>query len=58
MICVGVIVCFLAASRHRAYVKALEHGIANPPLSIGTSVLVAVILALVGLAMAIHIISI
>jgi putative membrane protein len=58
MICVGVSVCFMAASRHRAYVRALEHGITNPPLSVRTSLLVAVILALVGLVMAIHIITI
>jgi putative membrane protein len=58
MICVGVSVCVVAASRHRAYIRALEQGVANPPLHIRTSLLVAVILALVGLAMAIHILTI
>jgi putative membrane protein len=58
MICVGVAVCFVAASWHGAYVKALEYGIANPPLNIRTSLLIAVILGLVGLVMAIHIITI
>jgi putative membrane protein len=58
MICVGVSVCFVAASRHRSYVKALEQGIANPPLSIRASLQVAIILALVGLVMAVHIITI
>jgi putative membrane protein len=58
MICVGVSVCFVAASRHHAYIRALERGVTNPPLDTRTSLLVAGILALVGLAMAIHIITI
>jgi putative membrane protein len=58
MICVGVAVCVVAASRHRAYIRALERGVANPPRDIRTSLLVATILALVGLAMAIHILTI
>jgi putative membrane protein len=55
MVCVGVCVCFLAALRHRAYVGALKHGVANPPLNVRTSLLLAATLAAVGLAIAIHI---
>jgi putative membrane protein len=55
MVVVGVGVCVTAASRHRNYVGALRAGVANPPLKIGTSLGIAAILALVGLAMAIQI---
>jgi putative membrane protein len=55
MVIVGVFVSVTAAFRHRDYVHALRHGVANPPLSLGTSLTIAVILALVGLAMAIQI---
>jgi putative membrane protein len=55
MVVVGVVVCVTAASRHRDYVGALRAGVANPPLKIGTSLGIAAILALVGLAMAIQI---
>jgi putative membrane protein len=55
MVVVGVLVSVLAAARHRAYVGALGRGIANPPLHIKTSLVVAGSLALVGLALAIHI---
>ena len=56
MVCVGVIVCVMAAIRHRAYIHALENGVGNPPRDVKTSLLVAAVLALVGLAIAIHII--
>lgn len=52
MVIVGVMVCVTAADRHRNYVRALEAGIKNPPLNVGTSLRIAAILALVGLAMA------
>jgi putative membrane protein len=55
MVCVGVAVAALAAARHRAYVKALQMGVGNPPLDVKTSLAVAGVLALVGLAIAIHI---
>ncbi len=55
MVCVGVCVCFMAALRHRAYIRALDHGVANPPLNTGASLLLAVTLAAVGLVIAIHI---
>ena len=55
MVAVGVLVCVTAASRHRGYVGALRSGVANPPLNIGTSLAIAAVLALVGLAMAIQI---
>jgi len=57
MVVVGVIVCITAAGRHRNYVRALQDGIKNPPLNVGTSLSIAAILALVGLAMAIQILS-
>jgi putative membrane protein len=55
MVVVGVLVCVTAASRHREYVGALRSGVANPPLKIGTSLGIAAVLAMVGLAMAIQI---
>ncbi len=55
MVCVGVFVCVMAAIRHRAYVSDLERGVENPPLHVRTSLAVAGILAMVGLAIAIHI---
>jgi putative membrane protein len=55
MVVVGVVVCVTASVRHRDYVSALRAGVANPPLKIGTSLGIAAILALVGLAMAIQI---
>ena len=58
MVCVGVLVAVLAAARHRGYIRSLERGVANPPLHIKTSMIVAGILALVGLAIAIHILMI
>jgi putative membrane protein len=56
MVVVGVVVCVTAAVRHRDYVGALRSGVANPPLKIGTSLGIAAILALVGLALAIQIV--
>jgi putative membrane protein len=56
MVCVGVLVCVLAAARYRGYVQALELGIRNPRLHTGPSLLMAGALALVGLAIALHII--
>jgi uncharacterized membrane protein YidH (DUF202 family) len=58
MVCVGVIVSVLAAARHRDYVDALERGVSNPPLHVKTSLFLAGILALVGLAIAINILLI
>jgi putative membrane protein len=55
MVCVGVAVCVLAAARHRAYIQALEQGVGNPPRDVRTSLAVAAVLAIVGLAIAIHI---
>ena len=55
MVCVGVIVCIIAAVRHREYVGALRQGVANPNLNVTTSMILAGTLALVGLAIAIHI---
>jgi putative membrane protein len=56
MVCVGVLVSAIAAIRHRDYVGDLTRGITNPPLEIKTSLIVAGILAMVGLAIAINIV--
>jgi putative membrane protein len=55
MVIVGVFVSVTAAVRHRNYIDALRNGVANPPLSLKTSLTVAAILALVGLAMSVQI---
>jgi putative membrane protein len=57
MVCFGVVVCLTALARHRAYIKALEAGVANPPLNSRTTLIIAGVLALVGLAMAVHILA-
>jgi putative membrane protein len=56
MVCVGVFVCVMAAIRHRDYVGDLARGVTNPPLDIRTSLVVAGILAVVGLAIAVNIV--
>ncbi len=56
MVGVGVAVCALAAVRHRAYIEALKRGVGNPPLDVGKSLVIAAVLALVGLAIAIHLV--
>jgi inner membrane protein YidH len=56
MVIVGVAVCALAALRHRAYIEALKKGVGNPPLDVGKSLIMAAVLALVGLAIAIHLV--
>ena len=55
MVVVGVYVCVMSATRHRGYVSALKDGVTNPPLNLKSSLSVAAILALVGLAMAVQI---
>jgi putative membrane protein len=57
MVCVGVFVCMAATLRHRDYVRDLESGVSNPPLPIKTALAVATILTLVGLALAINILT-
>jgi putative membrane protein len=56
MVCVGVAVCVLAAARHRTYILALQRGVGNPPRDIRTALTVAGVVALVGFAIAIHIV--
>jgi putative membrane protein len=56
MVCLGVIVIVLATVRHLEYVRALQRGITNPPLRLRTSLIIAGTLALVGVAIAIHIV--
>src|SRR3974390_2004989 len=53
MVCFGVVVCLVSAIRHRTYIRALEAGVSNPPLNVRASLILASVLALVGLAMAI-----
>ena len=55
MVCVGVGVSVLAALRHHAYIRDLERGVTNPPLHVNTSMILAGVLALVGLLLAIQI---
>jgi putative membrane protein len=55
MVCLGVVVIVVASVRHLDYIKALERGVTNPPLRIRLSLVVAGTLALVGVAIAIHI---
>src|SRR5262245_57555562 len=56
MVVVGVFVCVMAAVRHRDYIHALQAGVNNPPLDLRAALIVAAILALVGLAMAVQIV--
>ncbi len=55
MVVLGVIVLVVAAGRHRTYIHQLRNGVANPFLGLGTSLTIAAILALVGLAMSVQI---
>lgn len=55
MVVVGVFISVTAALRHYQYIGALRRGIKNPALSLGGALSIAVILALVGLAMAVQI---
>jgi putative membrane protein len=56
MVVVGVFVCVMAAARHRDYIHSLQAGVGNPPLDLRAALIVAAILALVGLAMAVQIV--
>lgn len=55
MAVVGALVLVATAIRHRDYVRALKAGVANPSLGLATPMIVAAILALVGLVMSIQI---
>jgi putative membrane protein len=55
MVCVGAIVCVMAAIRYREYIDALRRGVTNPPTKSRTSLTMAAAVALVGVAIAIHI---
>jgi putative membrane protein len=57
MVCFGVAVCLVSLVRHQAYIQALEAGVANPRLKARAPLVLAGILALVGLAMAVHILT-
>ena len=57
MVCFGVVVSLVSVVRHRGYIRALESGHSNPALSPRAPLVLAGILALVGLAMAIHILT-
>lgn len=57
IVCFGVAACVTAALRHRQYVRALRAGVSNPPLSLTAAMALAAVLAVAGLAMAVHILS-
>lgn len=57
MVCFGVAVCVVALVRHRDYIRALESGVPNPPSNVRAPLIVAAVLAVVGLGMAIHILT-
>ena len=57
MVGVGVFVSVFAAVGHRNYIRSLQQGVANPPLRMGTSIALAGILAFVGVAIALHILT-
>lgn len=48
----GVGVCLVAALRHRTYIESLRAGVSNPNLHVRTTLVVATVLAIAGLAMA------
>jgi putative membrane protein len=52
MICFGVVVCLVSSLRYRTYIQALESGRSNPSVSTRAPLVMAAILALVGLVMA------
>jgi putative membrane protein len=58
MVSFGVAVCLVSLTRHFKYVHDLEVGVANPRLDSRMPLVVAGVLALVGLAMAIHLLTI
>ena len=58
MVCFGVAVCAASAQRHLVYVRALREGVENPPHDVVLATTMALILAVVGLFMAIHILTI
>ncbi|MBV8309437.1 MAG: DUF202 domain-containing protein [Planctomycetaceae bacterium] len=57
MICFGVIVCLVSVLRYRAYIRALQTGMVNPSISTRAPLVMAAILTLVGLVMAVHILT-
>jgi putative membrane protein len=57
MVCFGVVVSVVSVVRHRGYIRALESGQSNPALNPRAPLIMAGILALVGLTMAIHILT-
>src|SRR5262249_39660619 len=57
MVCFRVVVSFVTANRPRGYIRALESGVTNPPRSTNAPLILASVLVLVGLAMAVHILT-
>jgi putative membrane protein len=57
MVTFGVAVCLVSLSRHFKYVHDLEQGVTNPRLDPRMPLVMAGLLALVGLAMAIHLLT-
>jgi putative membrane protein len=56
MVCLGVAAIVMATLRHIQYIRALQRGETNPPLRLRTTLIVAGTLALVGVAIGIHIV--
>jgi len=57
MILLGVVVSLLAALRHFQYIELLKSGVANPPLRPQIALLMAAMLAVVGIAIAVHLVT-
>ncbi len=57
MIFLGVVVSLLAAIRHFRYIQALQSGVTNPPLRTQAAFVTSALLAAVGVAIAIHVLS-
>jgi putative membrane protein len=55
MVCFGVSVCAASAQRHLSYIGALRAGVENPPRDVALATALALVLAVVGITMAIHI---
>lgn len=57
MVVFGVAVSVVSLARHFKYIYDLEQGVANPRLNPKMPLVIAAILALVGLAMAVHLLT-
>lgn len=58
LIAAGIVVCLLSAGNHRRLIAELDQGRVGRPRTTTQTILIALFLALVGLAMAIYLISV